>query len=73
LIEQFEDFREDALLFGIVFFDRKVQESEFSIDLEKHLRSDFPDLTGNEFGGVENGDNGFLDDFTQELNGDFIE
>ncbi len=73
MVEQFEDVREDALLFGVVFFDRKVQESEFSIDLKKHLRSDFPDLTGNEFGGVENGDDGFLDDFAQELNGDFIE
>lgn len=73
LIEQIEYVRDEILLVWIVLFDGKVEESELSIDFEKHLRGDLSDLTGDKFGGVENGDDGFLDDSTEELNGDFIE
>ncbi len=72
LVEQFEYFRDEILLVGIVPFDGKVEESKFSIDFEKHLRGDFSDLTWNKFGGVENGDDSFLNDSTEELDGDFI-
>lgn len=56
----------------VIFYYGKVQEPKLSIDLEKHVRTNFTDLTGDKFGGVKNGNNSFLDDAAKELDTDFF-
>ena len=72
LIEEFKYVRDKALWVGIVFTDWKIKESKLSIDLEKHIGTDFSDLTRNKFGWVKNRNNGFLDDSAEELDTNFF-
>ena len=72
LLEKLKDFGDEVLWVAILFADGKVEKSNLSIDLKKHVSSDLSDLTGYKFCRVKNRNYGLLDDATKELDVDFI-
>ena len=72
LIEKFKYVRDEFLWVRIVFADWKIKEPDLSINWEKHIGTDFSDFTGDKFGWVENRNNHFLDNTTEELDTHFV-